>query len=60
MKREKRLTKREIATMIDDFDRDRGIMGRMPVHVWVDAFTRAELVDTYNFRIEGMGLEPIQ
>lgn len=48
----KRLTKWEIATMIDDFYRDLGeVAGRLPVYTWVDYYTRQELVDHFNHMV---------
>lgn len=57
----KKLTKWEIATMLDEFERDLGHNWRMPPHVWVDMYTRAELVEHYNFmvRIHYMGRKEI-
>lgn len=58
----RRLTKYEIAVMLNEFERDLGHYWRMPIHVWVDMYTRAELVEHYNMmvRIYVMGRKPIQ
>ena len=59
----RRLTKYEIAVMIDDFLRDLGhTTGRIPPHVWVDMYTRTELVEYYNMMVRNhvMGRKPIQ
>jgi len=57
----KRLTKWEIATMIDEFQRDLGETWRMPVYSWVDTYTRQELVDYFNHmvRVHYMGRKEI-
>jgi len=49
--------------MIDDFHRDLGhTTGRIPPHVWVDMYTRTELVEYYNMMVRNhvMGRKPIQ
>lgn len=56
--KQKRLTKWDIATMIDDLYKDLGnYAGRLPVYTWADYYTRQELVDHYNHlvRIHNMG-----
>ena len=58
----RRLTKYEIAVMLDEFERDLGHHWRMPIHVWVDMYTRTELVEHYNMMVRNhvMGRKPIQ
>ena len=57
----KRLTKWEIATKIDEFQRDLGEHWRMPIGTWIDTYTRQELVDYFNHmvRIHYMGRKEI-